>query len=196
MPSAPRDVQIFCPLITHSEPSRSARSRSAGQVGSRLGFGVTLHPNVVTGQDARDEATLLFLRSPTEQRVAEHLDTRGVGDATQRYPGAGELLGEDHLLNLRTAASAVFLRPRDAEEPVFEEDAAPAQGKCLGVLPIERADAAPVAREVFGEKGAQGHPELFGLRRVAQVHVLTLSSSSQRRAAAGVGTLRPQRAVA
>ena len=28
LPSAPRDVQIFCPLITHSEPSRSARSRS------------------------------------------------------------------------------------------------------------------------------------------------------------------------
>ena len=77
-----------------------------------------------------------------------------------RRPGAGELLGDDVVLDRTAAAPAVLLRPRDADEPTARELRLPraperdlvgevveARRQALAVLPRE-VRAQPVAHLV------------------------------------------------
>ena len=47
------DVHTFCPVITHSSPSSSARGRHVGQVGPGVRLGVALAPQLLAARDRR-----------------------------------------------------------------------------------------------------------------------------------------------
>ena len=99
--------------------------RERGEVGTRVGFGVALTPAIVAGEDAREEAAPLLLGAPAQQRVADHLDPEVVLRRAGRHPRPGELLGQHDLLTLGEPAPAVLPWPRDREESVFVQRAAP-----------------------------------------------------------------------
>ena len=121
----PADVQIFWPLSTHWSPSSSRLQPEATEVGPGVGLRVALAPRVLAGEDARDVVLLLLLGAPHEQRVAEHLDAEAVVRAARRHAGAGELLGEDDLLERRQPGPAVLHRPARREVPRLVERGAP-----------------------------------------------------------------------
>jgi len=95
----------------------------AGQVGARRGLGEELAPDLVAVQHRAEVALLLLLGAVGDDRRAEHADADDVEDAGQLR--AGELLGEDDLLERAEALTAVLLRPGNADEPRLGELALP-----------------------------------------------------------------------
>src|SRR5205814_5006175 len=106
-------------------------------------FGVALTPAVFAREDARDEVTLLLVRAPVEQRVADHLDREHVVHDSGGHTGALELFCEDHLLERGEPAAAVLLRPVRREVAVGVQRLSPFLGERLRLLRAERADPLP-----------------------------------------------------
>ena len=60
------------------------------EVGAGVGLGVALAPDVLAGEDPREEVALLLVGAPLQERVADHLDAEDVVGAARRArpPGA------------------------------------------------------------------------------------------------------------
>src|SRR5262249_45228056 len=106
--------------------------------GSRVGLGVPLAPDLLGGEDLRQEAALLRLGPPLHQRRADEQDAEEV--RPRRQSAAGELLGEHDLLHERRAATAILAVPVEAAPAARVELTVPAE------LPFEAL--------------VRGHPEL------------------------------------
>ena len=61
----PADVQIFWPLITHSSPSSIGPAAEVAEVGAGVRLGVALAPDVLAGEDPREEVRASARRCPT-----------------------------------------------------------------------------------------------------------------------------------
>ena len=109
------------PLVAVADGAGRERS----EIGTRVRFRVALAPAIGTREDAREEPPSLLLGAPAQQRVADHLDPEVVLRRAGRHPRAGELLGQHHLLALGEPAPAVLAGPRDGQESMFVQRAAP-----------------------------------------------------------------------
>src|SRR5690606_5822950 len=96
------------------------RGAQRGQVGARLGLGVADREVALARQDARQEPVLLLGRPVLHDRRRDGLE----GDERVRDAGAGDLVGEDLLLDRAETGAAVLLRPAQAELAVAAEAAA------------------------------------------------------------------------
>src|SRR5206468_1881487 len=79
------------------------------QVGPRVGLAEALAPDLVGGQDRRQEALLLLVGPPDHERGATEQQAEDVGGQGRARPA--ELLEEDRGLGERGAAAAVLARP-------------------------------------------------------------------------------------
>ena len=88
-----------------------------GEVGAGLGLGVADREDDVAGENARQEAFLLFLGAVLHQRRPDgvHRDER------ERQTGALHLVEEDELFLDRAALSAVLHRPTDTQPTVLSQ---------------------------------------------------------------------------
>ena len=103
------EVQTFWPLTTNSSPTISARVLQRRQIGARAGLGISLAPDFLGGENFRQEALLLFLAAPRDQRRPEHPEAR-TADEVRRL-GAHHLVVDDRLLDRVHRLPAVFLGP-------------------------------------------------------------------------------------
>ncbi len=113
-PSGQRRVDLLAVddvLVTVAHGPRLER----GQVGARLGLGVTDAEVDVTGQDLREEEVLLLLRAELHDGRTDGVD----GQHGHRRPGTHRLVEEDVLLDGRAALAAVLGRPPDAQPAVL-----------------------------------------------------------------------------
>src|SRR5206468_9505029 len=98
-----------------------------------VGLGEALAPDLLGGEDGRQEALLLLVAAPHHQRRAAEQEAEDVG--RQRYPGAPELLEVDRRLGQRRAAAAVLGGPvRGGPAPVVEASLPVAAPRVAGVL--------------------------------------------------------------
>src|SRR5206468_5983920 len=97
---------------------------AGGEVRAGVRLGEALAPDLLAGQDPRQEAALLRLRAvmderrPDQRRPDTDVDHR-------RRADAGVLLGEEELLDRRRAAPAVLARPVEPRPAALEEAALP-----------------------------------------------------------------------
>ncbi len=105
-------VHTFCPVTTHSSPSRDGARLQRRQVRARLRLGESLAPDLVGGQDRRQEALSLLLGPVRDHGRAAHREAEDVGHR-RALLRAHHLLDEDRLLDQRRAATAVLLGPGD-----------------------------------------------------------------------------------
>ena len=154
-----------------------------GEVGAGVGLGIALAPDMLAGQDLRQEALLLRLGAVLDQQRAEHDDAVvvGAGDAV-----ALVFLGEDDLLGRRQAEPAIFLRPARAEPALLGQRHVP--GLVLGPVQALRR-VAQILRVVLVQEGAH---------HVAEMLVVQASSSAGggMRMASISGSLELRRALA
>src|SRR5207237_3822287 len=102
-----------------------------GEVAARVRLAEELTPDLVAGEDRREETPLLRLRAVRDERRARVVDA----DAVQqlRRARAGQLLAEDGLRGRARAAPAVLARPEEADVARLPEPALPvAQERELG----------------------------------------------------------------
>ena len=95
------DVHTFCPVITHSPPSRRGGGGHGRQVRPGARLGVALAPQLLDRHDRRQEPALLLRRAERDQRRPEQFLAQ-VADPGGRA-AAGVLLVEDDLLRQRGA---------------------------------------------------------------------------------------------
>src|SRR5262249_52610640 len=102
-------------LTVHDEViARVHRARpERREVGAGAGFRETLAPDILAGQDARQEMPLLLFGSPFDEDGSGHADAGVSGQ--DRRSGAEAFLVVDDLLHERGAAPTVLLGPRDAD---------------------------------------------------------------------------------
>ena len=82
------------------------------QIRSRIGFGIALAPDMLTGQNLRQEALLLFAGAVIDQERPDHDNAMVIG---ARAAMAFHFFGEDDLLCRRKPKPTKFTRPAGAE---------------------------------------------------------------------------------
>ena len=168
------DVHTFWPSMTHSRPSSDSTARvdEVGEVGAGAGLAVALAPQLLAGDDRRQEPLLLLGRAEGDDRRAEQR-LADVADPARR-PGPGVLLEVDDLLVQRQAPAAVLLRPADARPAVGAEVALPRPALVDGGVLVARAAPAPRGGELAGEARLEEVADLGAERLVLgaepQVH--------------------------
>src|SRR5439155_246967 len=130
-------------------------------VGARRRLGVAGRPDLVGGQDGRDEPSLLLVGTVAHDGRTDPPDRHRVQDP--RGARAGELLVEDRLLHVGETRAAVLLGPRGADE---------ARGVERSLPGAERLDI--LARDWRGdvgrEPGADAGAERFLVGAVREIH--------------------------
>src|SRR6185503_4470428 len=144
-----------------------------GQVRARARLRVTLAPDVVAAQDARQVALLLRLGAPLDDGRARHADAGVAGEHGGARPEA--LLVVDDLLHQGGAAAAVLLGPRDPDPARRVHAALPLapalEGLAVGGDPlVGRVLDAEIVGEVRVEPAADLGAEALLLGRVGEVH--------------------------
>ena len=160
-------------LLTVDDPLVAVEHRTGGrrtEIGARVRFREPLAPAVLAREDARQEVPLLCFGAPSQERVASHLETERVAGDPRGHTGLGELLGEDHLLELGKPAAAVLRRPCKAEHSVLVEGAAPVLRELPRCFWVEVTDPLPVVRELLREEGSDLVAKQLGLGRVVRIH--------------------------
>src|SRR6185436_14586005 len=139
-----------------------------GEIGPGVRLREALAPDLVRREKGLQVARLLRLGAAGDDRrpghpEADHADVR-------RPLGSRLLLEVDRLEAGREAASAVLLRPGDADPPAVVQGAAPR----THLRAVEARLAAPVAAELVRQVGVQPRAHLLAearlLGRVAEVH--------------------------
>src|SRR6202022_1030986 len=141
-------------------------------------LGVALAPDVVGAQDARQVALLLRLGAPLDDGGTRHPDAGVAGQ--HRGPRPEALLVVDDLLHQGGAATAVRLRPRDADPARRVHPPLPVapalEGPAVRPPPLAgRGLDAEVVGEVRGEPSADLGAELLLLGGVGEVHAPLLA---------------------
>src|SRR5581483_1357239 len=160
------------PAVAMADGARPER----GQVGACPGLREELAPELLGGQDLRQEAALLLLGAVRDERRSDQVDADPVDDL--RRARRGDLLLEDVVLDDGRAAPAVLARPVDADPspgvqlplPVTEERDLVGErpGRTVGVGP-------PARRKIRREPGAYlGAERLLGGAE-GQVHSAVLA---------------------
>src|SRR5438552_682932 len=168
-----RELRVARPdLLAGHDPAVAAAlgtGAERGQVGARAGLGEELAPELVRGEDLREEAPLLFLRSVGDERRPDQVDADPVDDLG--CAGGGELLLEDVVLDHRGAAPAVLARPVDADPAAVVQLPLPGaeEGDLVGEGRVLRRGR-PIRAEPRAQLGAAGL--LGGAER--EIHYTTL----------------------
>src|SRR5262249_53690934 len=149
-----------------------------GQVGAGARLAEELAPDLLGGEDLRDEAPLLLLGAVPHERRPDVVDAHLVDELGGLR--ARCLVVVDRLLDRRRAGSAVLLRPgepapagtMEARLPVAEE------GR-LVVLAREAGEGlrAPAGREVLGEPAPEAEPERLLLGSEGKIHLLAAAEA-------------------
>ena len=160
------DVHTFCPSMTHSSPSSSALVGDVGEVGAGAGLGVALAPELVDGEDPRQEALLLLRGAERDQRRAEQLLAEVVDPA-----GASARAYSSWKITCCTSGSP--RPPCSSGQPMQVQ---PAAARCrsqasrsskrlvLAARPAQAAQLGEVAGEVVRQPGADLGAERLGPR--------------------------------
>ena len=143
-----------------------------GEVGAGVRLGVALRPELLDGDDLRQEAGLLLLGAERDQGGAEQLLAQVV-DPGGRI-GARVLLVEDHLLPQAQPAAAVLLRPADAGPAVLGQQPVPLEPVLeplvVAASTAQTAQLRPAAGQVLLQPATDLGAKGLVLGRVAQVH--------------------------
>src|SRR5882672_2110655 len=128
----------------------------AGEIRSRIGFGISLAPDVLAGQDTRQIVGFLLFSPVLDQQRADETDAMiGNAGTTETPP----FLDVDHVLARRETHAAILLRP-GWSQPAFRSQ------RAIPVCDLVEqrallAHVAQTARAVVIHPCAEGGPELF-----------------------------------
>ncbi len=139
--------------VEHEPVLLDAATRpDTGEIGSRLGLGEALAPDLVPGEEWRQVARLLLLGPVGDDRRAGHAEPDHAH--VRRRLGTRQLLEQDRLVRDRRARAAVLLRPRQPGVTGGVEGTAP--GTHRGEVVRLQAEAVPaqLLGDVVGEPGA------------------------------------------
>ena len=120
----PRLVHTFCPLMTHSSPSRTAVRLDVGEVGAGVGLTEALAPELLRLEDRRQEPALLLLGAEHHERRARAAPRRrtrcGCGPPARTYSSLKMISwvsGKLATAVLRRASPCRPIPPRPARAP-------------------------------------------------------------------------------
>ena len=113
------------------------------QVATSIRLAIALTPDVVTGNDARQVVTLLFLASEQQECVAQHLDAEHIVHRPGWHPGAGELFSDNNLFECRQSTAAVGRWPTRCQISALGEMHSPLSDKSFEFLAVKATDALP-----------------------------------------------------
>ena len=155
--------------------------RTRGEVAAGVRLAEELAPDLVAGEDRRQEPALLRLGAVRDQRRADVVDADAVHQL--RRARARQLLVEDRLLRRRRAAPAVLARPEEADVAGVVEPPLPVaqEGELVGERRVVVRHALAARRPVGGEPGAQRRAEALVVGRVGEVHGAVYHRGAARR---------------
>ncbi len=161
------DVRVRRPhllAVDHETGSLEPRARpNRGQVGTGLGLGEALAPDLLRGEDVREAARLLGVGAMGDDRRPGHSEPDHA-EMLRRF-GPRELLVEDRLIAVRLAAATVLGGPGQAAVSRGVETATPVTG-------IGRVGA------VLGQPRTEIAAELRLVGCVAEIHGSILRSDA------------------
>ncbi|MCY1528379.1 hypothetical protein D9M68_634800 [compost metagenome] len=140
----PDFLAIYHPLVT----VKHGLGAQAGQVGAGVRLAVTLAPDVLAGQDARQEVLLLLGRAIADQQRPQQHDAVVW---SSRYAVVLEFFGVDQLLGRRQAHAAELARPARCQPAVGRKRHVPV----LDLFPVQ---ALGQVAELVGKVLAQEVP--------------------------------------
>src|SRR6266700_1630988 len=156
-----------------------------GQIGTGVGFGKTLAPDLFRAEDLGEISFLLRFCAKCNDGWTDDSQTQHVGQ--RRRAGQSHLLPEDDLLHQACAAAAIFLRPGNAGPSALVELALPAFQIIKPDFQRFLSALVPVPGDVGGEPRAQLVTKLQFFRAEIQVHTYSLSNANQKAAQSNHG---------